>query len=147
MKRLTSWCLQLTACFLLLAAASVQAQDAKKADPTGTWTWSTPGRDGGEARESTLKLKLDGDKLTGALSGRQGNETPITNAKLSGDEISFEVTREFQGNSFTQKFKGKISGDTITGKIARERDGQTNERDWTAKRKSAEKKDDKKSAS
>jgi hypothetical protein len=141
MKRLTSWCLQLTACFLLLAAASVQADDSKKADPTGTWTWSTPGRNGGEARETTLKLKMDGEKLTGTMSGRQGAETAITNAKLAGDEVSFDVTREFQGNSVTQKYKGKISGDTITGKISSERDGQSRERDWTAKRKSAEKKD------
>jgi hypothetical protein len=141
MKRLTSWCLQLTACFLLLATAAVQAEDAKKADPTGTWTWSTPGRNGGEARETTLKLKMEGEKLTGTMSGRQGADTAISNAKLAGDEVSFDVTREFQGNSFTQKFKGKISGDTITGKISSERDGQSRERDWTAKRKSDEKKD------
>lgn len=144
MKRLTSWCLQLTACFLLLATVSTQAQDAakdsKKSDPTGTWTWSTPGRNGGEARETTLKLKMEADKLTGAVTGRQGAETKIENAKLSGDEISFDVTREFNGNSFTQKFKGKLSGDTITGKIARERNGETRESDWTAKRKKEEKK-------
>ena len=136
-----SWCIPITACFLLLATVSTQAQEtAKKADPTGTWTWSTPGRDGGEARESTLKLKMEGDKLTGAIVGRQGNETKIENAKLSGDEISFDVTREFNGNSRTMKYKGKISGDTITGKISVERDGNTNERDWTAKRKKDEKK-------
>ena len=140
MKRLTSWCVQLTACFLLLAAVTTQAQDAKKSDPTGTWTWSSPGRNGGEARETTLKLKKEGEKLTGTMSGRQGNETAITNGKITGEEISFDVTREFQGNSFTQKFKGKISGDTITGKIASERDGETREREWTAKRKTEEKK-------
>jgi hypothetical protein len=141
MKKLTSWCVQLTACFLLLATAAVHAQDAKKVDPTGTWTWSTPGRNGGEARESTLKLKLEGDKLTGTMSGRQGNETKIENAKLNGDEISFDVTREFQGNSMTAKYKGKVAGDTITGKISTERDGQTRERDWTAKKKTEEKKE------
>ena len=87
MKRLTSWCVQLTACVLLLSAVSTQAQDAKKddakkADPTGTWTWTAQGRNGGEAREITLKLKLEGEKLTGAMSGRQGNDTPITNGKI-----------------------------------------------------------------
>jgi hypothetical protein len=146
MKKLTSWCLQLSACFLLLAAPAIQAQDSKKADPTGTWTWSMPGRDGGEARETTLKLKMEGEKLTGTVSGRQGNETAITNGKLTGDEVSFDVTREYQGNSRTQKFKGKISGDSIIGKIASERDGETRERDWTAKRKTEAKKDEKKTS-
>ena len=76
------------------------------------------------------------------MSGRQGgNDTQIANGKIKGDEISFDVTREFQGNSFTTKYTGKVAGDTITGKIATEREGQTRERDWTAKRKTEEKKE------
>lgn len=140
MKKLTSWCVQAVACMLLIAAVSAQAED-KKADPTGTWTWTQQGRDGGQGREVTLKLKAEGEKLTGSLSGRQGNDTAIANGKIKGDEISFDVTREFQGNSFTSKYKGKVSGDTITGKIATERNGESRERDWTAKRKMEEKKE------
>lgn len=144
MKRLTSWCIQLTACFLVATGFNSQAADEKKADPTGTWTWSTPGRNGGEARESTLKLKMEGDKVVGTVTGGgrgggggggQPQETKITNAKLTGDELSFDVTREFNGNSVTAKYKGKVAGDTITGKISRERDGETRETDWVAKRK------------
>ena len=141
MKRLILWCVPLTACLLLLATTNTHAQEAtKKADPTGTWTWSTPGRNGGEPRESSLKLKMEGDKLTGAILGRQGNETKIENAKLNGEEISFDVTREFNGNSRTMKYKGKVAGDTITGKITTERNGNTREVDWKAKRKKEEKK-------
>ena len=140
MKKLTSWWLHVAASVLLFAAVSAQAED-KKADPTGTWTWTQQGRDGGQGREVTLKLKAEGEKLTGSMPGRQGgNETQIANGKIKGDEISFEVTREFQGNSFTSKYTGKVSGDTITGKISTERDGQSRERDWTAKRKTEEKK-------
>jgi hypothetical protein len=145
MKRLTSWCAQLTTCFLLAAALApaAQAADEKKADPTGTWTWTSPARNGGQERENTLKIKMEGDKYVGTLaSGNQGRETKIPNIKVTGDEISFDVTREFNGNSFTSKHKGKISGDTITGKISRERDGQTRETDWTAKRKKDDKKED-----
>ena len=119
------------------AVAQAQAQD-KKADPTGTWTWTTPGRNGGPERKSTLKLKLEGEKVTGTLSapGRQGavNETAIADGKLKGEEISFSVTREVQGNKFTAKYSGKISGGEIKGKIETERDGQANSRDWVAKR-------------
>ena len=125
--------------------AGVQAQD-KKADANGTWTWSTPGRDGGEPRKSTLTLKADGEKLTGKLStpGRQGGEprvTDISNGMIKGDDVSFSVTREFGGNSFTTKYNGKISGDSIKGKIEIPgRDGgNPTTRDWEAKRE-AEKK-------
>ena len=117
--------------------AQIQAQD-KKADPTGTWTWTTPGRNGGPERKSTLKLKTEGDKLTGTLSapgrGGQASDTAIADAKLKGDEISFTVTREVNNNKVTSKYNGKISGDSIKGKIETERDGQTNSRDWEAKR-------------
>lgn len=147
MKRITSQCFQLTACFLLLAVSTLAqdaskegSKDSKKANPTGTWTWSTPARNGGQARETTLKLKMEGDKVTGTVTGRQGAEIKIENAKLNGDEISFDITREFQGNSRTMKYKGKIAGDTITGKVSRERDGETRETDWTAKRKVEDKK-------
>jgi len=118
---------------MIAALSHVQADD-KKADPTGTWTWSTPGRDGGPARESTLKLKMEAGKLAGTLAGMRG-ETKIDDAKVEGSEISFSVTREFNGNSMTSKYKGKLEGDTITGKISTERDGQARERDWVAKKK------------
>ena len=134
----------LTAALLTLGAtASSQAAD-KKADPTGTWTWTTPGRDGAEGRKSTLTLKAEGEKVTGKLAspGRQGGEAreiEIKNGKLKGDEVSFEVTREFGGNSFTAKYSGKIAGDTIKGKVQTERDGETRDRDWEAKRETAKK--------
>src|SRR5438874_2171474 len=57
----------LTAAVLVLGLAGLTGADDKKADPTGTWKWTTDF--GGQKREQTLKLKLEGDKLTGALSG------------------------------------------------------------------------------
>lgn len=121
----------LAASLFLLAGFAVQAQD-KKADPSGTWKWSVTGQNG-QARETTLKLKLDGDKLTGTISGR-GGETAIAEPKLKGDEISFQVTREVNGNKLTTKYNGKISGNTIKGKAETERDGQARSRDWEAKK-------------
>ena len=143
MKRLTSWCVQLTACFLLLATAAVAQAADKDVDPTGKWTWEQQTRDG-NTRESTLTLKKEGDKIVGTITGMGGRENKIEAVKVTGDEISFDVTREFQGNSFTAKYKGKITGDEIKGKITTERDGQSRERDWVAKRKKDDKKDDKK---
>jgi len=133
---------QIVTCAILALGAVVQAQD-KKADPTGTWTWTTPGRNGGPDRKSTLKLKVEGDKLTGTLAapgrGGQSNDSAIADGKLKGDEISFTVIREFGGNKITVKYNGKISGDSIKGKIETERNGQTNSRDWEAKRETEKK--------
>ena len=130
------------ACAVLALGAVAQAQD-KKADPTGTWTWSTPGRNGGPDRKSTLKLKLEGEKVTGTLSapgrGGQSSDVEISEGKVKGDEITFAVTREVQGNKFTAKYNGKISGDSIKGKIQTERNGETQSRDWEAKRETEKK--------
>ena len=134
MTRILKSLIQTTACLLFALTLSAHAAD-KKADPAGTWIWTMPGRNGGEAREVKLKLKLEGEKLTGTVSGRQGQEdTAIEDAKLSGEDISFKVTREFNGNKFTAKYSGKLTGDSIKGKIETERDGNTNSRDWEAKR-------------
>lgn len=141
-----------------VSAADDKKPEAKKADVNGTWSWEQGGRGGGNApanatpRKSTLKLKAEGEKLTGTLSqpafGRRGQggdaaatppapvETAISNGKVKGDEVSFEVTRERGGNSFTTKYNGKIDGDTIKGKIEMPgRDGgDAISRDWEAKR-------------
>ena len=127
------------ACAILALGATAQAQD-KKADPSGTWTWTTPGRNGGPDRKSTLKLKLEGEKVTGTLSapgrGGQSSDVEISDGKFKGDEVSFAVTREVQGNKFTAKYNGKISGDSIKGKIEMPgRDGgEGRSIDWEAKR-------------
>lgn len=131
----TAFCL--ATCLLIVASAN--AQD-KKVDPTGTWTWTMEGRNG-QTRTNTIVLKLDGEKLTGHMvgRGRQGaqRETPIEDAKIKGEEVSFKVTREFNGNKFVIKYAAKISGDTMKGKTSFERNGETRDREFEAKRKAA----------
>jgi hypothetical protein len=115
----------------------VKAED-KKADASGTWTWTTPGRNGGPDRKMTLKLKIEGDKVTGTLTspGRNGqsNDSEVQDGKLSGDQLTFTVTREFNGNKMTSKYSGTLSGDTIKGKMEFERNGEPTKRDWEATR-------------
>jgi hypothetical protein len=108
-----------------LAGATIAADNA-----TGTWKWTSTFNN--QSRDSTLKLKQEGDKLTGVYVGGQNNtETPIEDATIKDDTVSFKVTRERDGQKTTTKYSGKISGDTITGKS--ERDGQ-DAREWVAKR-------------
>ncbi|MFL5339908.1 MAG: hypothetical protein ACJ8F7_07145 [Gemmataceae bacterium] len=118
-------------------AGAARADD--KASPTGTWKWTVKGQNGQE-RTVTVKLKAEGDKLTGAMPGRNNQETAIENGTYKDGEISFSVTRERNGTKTTTKYTGKLSGDTIKGKIERE-GGQST--DWEATRAKDAGKEDK----
>lgn len=117
---------------LVIAGFTGTSRADDKPDPTGTWKWSVTFNN--QTFEPTLKLKLDGDKLSGTMSGRNNQETAIDDAKFKDGEVSFSVTRERDGQKRTTKYKGKLDGDTIKGKSERERNGQNMETDWEAKR-------------
>jgi hypothetical protein len=131
----------LCALLVLSTLAVVRAQD-QKADPTGTWSWTVPGRGGGPDRKMSLKFKVEGDKLTGKLitpgRGERTTETEIKDGKIKDGEFSFTVSRERNGTTTVTKYTGKISGDTIKGKTSTERNGQSSGRDWEAKRDKSE---------
>jgi len=133
MRLRTSGWIALVAVGALAGLAGAPARADEKANATGTWKWSFTTQNG-QTFETTLKLKQDGDKLTGTVTGRNNQETEIKEGKVKGDEVSFQVTRERNGQSFTTKYKGKLSGDSIKGKSESERNGETQSRDWEAKR-------------
>lgn len=139
----------------VLLAALFLGTSAMAADPVGTWKWTmTMGGGGGQvaggggaaaaggggaaggmpAREVVLKIKKEGDVLSGTVSGRMG-DTPIKDPAVKDDTLTFTVTRERNGQTITQKYSGKIEGDKITGTIeGTGMDGQPTKRDWTANR-------------
>lgn len=103
---------------------------ALAADVTGKWTAQVPGRNG-QAREMTFDLKAEGATLTGTVSGGQGGGNAISEGKVTGDEISFVVSIERNGNTMKQTYTGKAAGDEIKFK----RQGQRGEPvEFTAKR-------------
>lgn len=117
---------------LLITGTAGVSRAEDKPDPTGTWKWSTTFNN--QTRERTLKLKLEGDKLSGTMVGRDDKETAIDDAKFKDGEITFSSTRERNGQKFTTKYRGKLDGDTIKGQTESERNGQNQTRDWEAKR-------------
>ena len=127
MKRLV-----VAALVLAFAGPAGVSRAEDKPNPTGAWKWTVTRGD--QKREMTLKLKLEGDKLTGAYVGRDGKETPIEDATYKDGEVAFKVTRERNGQKFVVNYKGKVSGDTLTGKTEFERNGEKQSRDWEAKR-------------
>lgn len=138
---------------LLAAALAVglgglaYAQGAKN-DPTGTWKWET--EFGGQKRETVLKLKLEGDKLTGTITGggrggkggkgggKGGGEAKIEDGTYKNGEVAFSVTREGKDQKVTTKYKAKVEGDAMKGTIEGNFGGKEFKREFEAKR---EKKD------
>ena len=123
---------------LLLGTMNLAQADDKKTDPSGTYIWTVPGRNGGPDRTNTLVLKLDGDKLTGKLSapgrGGQTMETEISDGKVDGAQVSFAIIRSFNGNSFTNKYSGTLADGAIKGKSEGvNRNGDVQSRDWEAR--------------
>jgi opacity protein-like surface antigen len=117
---------------LVLAAGSMVALAATvlAADVTGKWTAQVPGR-GGQTRETTFNFKAEGEKLTGTMSGRQG-DVNISDGKIKGDELSFNVALSFQGNDVKFLYKGKLADDEI--KFTRQSEGSDQTAEFTAKR-------------
>ena len=105
---------------------------AKAAADSGNWNTALILGDGNRI-EGTLKLKQDGDKLTGATV-RSENETPIQDGKIAGDEITFKVIRDRDGRTVTAKYKGKITGDTVKGKVESDWSGDWQTLDWEGTR-------------
>ena len=106
---------------LLVASFALMA-----ADVSGKWTYEGPGRGGNPGRPVTITLKADGATLTGTVpaGGRGGGDNPpppieITDGKVDGNNISFTVKREFNGNSMVIKYEGVVNGDEIKLKIMR----------------------------
>lgn len=98
---------------LLICVASAMA-----ADVTGKWVAETQGRNGPQTM--TFTFKQEGTKLTGTISNPMG-ESPITDGKVEGDNVSFSQTMSFGGNEMKFAWKGKLSGDEI--KFTRAREG------------------------
>ena len=118
---------------VVLTAALVLASItlAWAADLNGKWVAQVPGRNG-QTREQTFNFKVDGGKLTGTVSGMQG-DNPISDGVVKGDDISFTVSASFNGNNVKLLYKGKIAGDEI--KLTRTREGSDQPgQEFTAKR-------------
>jgi hypothetical protein len=95
---------RMTASFLLILCT---AGICLAGDFNGRWEGSVKTPDGQEF-QLAFTFKVDGDTVTGTVGSQMG-ETPISNGKVKGDEITFDV--EFGGNKITHQ--GKLEGDAI----------------------------------
>jgi hypothetical protein len=100
MKKLISLC-------ALFALTTVMALAA---DVTGSWKGEA--NPSGKGGPPNFMFKQSGSTLTGTTSMR-GNDVEISNGKIDGDKISFEVTFEGQNGKQTTKYSGTVSGTTM----------------------------------
>jgi hypothetical protein len=117
--------------FTLLSVLVLGAMTLMAADVTGKWSAEMQGRNG-QTRNVNFNFKQDGSTLTGTLAGAMGGEAEIANGKVDGDNISFDVTREFQGNTVKIHYTGTVEGDSI--KMKSQREGSDRAQEFTAKK-------------
>jgi hypothetical protein len=95
---------------------------ALAADVNGKWTYQRPGFNGGDPVAVTITLKNDGGTLTGSVPGMGRGGAPaepvaISNAKVDGDHVYFEVKRTTQRGESITKYDGTVSGDEMKLKV------------------------------
>jgi len=117
---------------LMFVAFALVSLAAEVAGPlAGVWTWSFTMPDGTVVKPQ-LRLKVEGDTLTGTNSFRPGTEIAIRDAKLEGDRLSFQVVRERDGREVITRYRGKVADGRITGKIESNWIGDAQTYDWEA---------------
>jgi hypothetical protein len=94
---------------LLFALVALTCMVALGADVTGKWMSEATGKGGPQ----TLNLTQSGSTLTGKMEGGRGGAVDITNGKVDGDNVSFDVVRDMGGNSVTIKYTGTVSGSSL----------------------------------
>jgi hypothetical protein len=90
------------------------ALPAQAAEVTGKWTAEFDTQVG--VQKYTYDLKVEGGKLTGKASfermGQKG-EVELKEGKVTGDDIAFVETLDFQGTQMSIRYSGKATGDEI----------------------------------
>jgi hypothetical protein len=119
----------------LFLAGIAAAVSLLAADPSGTWTADFAGPQGNKVH-TVISLKADGEHLTGTVEGMRGGETAISDGKVNGDNLSFVVVREWQGQQFKMIYRGAMKGDVIHFAVSRE-GGEGRSREFDARRGNA----------
>ena len=117
-----------------LALNLTAAEEAKKKSPLeGIWKWDFTMPDGGKV-SPRVKFRIKEDELTGTSRFRPGSEAPLTNIALKGSQVSFDVVREYEGETVATHYSGKLSGDIIKGKVTSKSNGEEQSYEWLATR-------------
>lgn len=104
MRKMRNWTMVLAALALMLSARPVLAAS----DISGRWTAQVLDVYG-KPFVLTFEFKQEGTKLTGTLTGPQGDPLAIDHGKVQGSKFSFDIS----ANGMTITHEGTINGDEI----------------------------------
>ena len=82
---------------------------ASAADISGNWKATADF--GGQTIERTFVFKVEGTKLTGETTSQLMGKSTITDGKVEGDNVSFTITGNIQGNEMKLTYKGTVAAD------------------------------------
>jgi hypothetical protein len=67
-------------------------------------------------QQSILTINAQGDSLAGTQSAASGDERPIEEGKISGDNLSWKATIN-RPMALTLEFTATVQGDAMTGSV------------------------------
>ncbi len=100
------------------------------ANATGTWKWRSPD---GRRTAFMLKVEQSYQAIRGTLT-QEGQQLTLTDAKLTGDRITFRLEQDAGGRKTAREFAGTISGNSITGTISSTEGPRVQNNRWKAVR-------------
>lgn len=95
-------------CGLFAGCASELASEGSSGI-VGVWELTTVSDWGTRTRNLTIN-----DDLSGIYQGRD-SEFPISDLKVEGSDVTFNVTMKYREREFTMEFKGVLDGETLNG--------------------------------
>ncbi|OGD28220.1 MAG: hypothetical protein A2V57_02085 [Candidatus Aminicenantes bacterium RBG_19FT_COMBO_65_30] len=113
-----------------LAIVAILSLAAWAVDVSGTWTMSSPGRDGA-MMERDITIVQDGNKIKVTMPGRQGGDPITGEGTIEGNAIEWKIVRQGPQGEMVMTYKGTVEGDTMKGTMSM----MDREIEWTAKKK------------
>src|SRR5450759_2029712 len=97
--------------FATAVLCAIFAGAALAADSSGNWSGTM--QMGDNPYPLTFAFKQDGEKLTGTVTGPQGEPLPLNAGKVVGDKVTFFVQTDMNGAPAKFLSEGIIKGDEI----------------------------------
>lgn len=114
-------------CLCLVGLATSIA--ALGADIAGNWKATANGPQG--SMERTFAFQVDGERLSGETVSSFVGKSEIREGSIKGDDLSFVITINIQGNQMDARYTGKVVGDDEIKLTSRAGEFEI---EWVAKR-------------
>jgi hypothetical protein len=97
--------------FMALMVTLLLSPSAGAADVSGTWKGAFDFN--GSSVPLAINLKVAGTDVTGTIEGLPNTPADIHEGKIDGDNLTFWVSTDYQGETYKLVYKGKVAADHI----------------------------------